>query len=61
MRYLNTGLAGVTCTVLDTRPPPEGPGPHTYPCGMVQVRLPDSVQWGCREPWIGPEDLGFLR
>jgi hypothetical protein len=27
---------------------------------MVQVRLPDGVPWGCREPWIGPEDLGYI-
>ena len=66
MRYLmlpggSPGLGGVTCMVLDTRPAPENPGDHpAYPYGMVQVRLPDSVEWGCREPWFGPEDLACL-
>ena len=61
MKFLFLGLGGVTCTVLDTRPPPARPGDNpAYPHGMVQVRLPDGAQWGCREPWFGPEDLGCL-
>jgi hypothetical protein len=58
---LTRPLGGVRCTVLDTRPAPARPGDNrAYPQGMVQVRLPEGVQWGCREPWFGPEDLGFL-
>ena len=66
MKYLflpggGFGLGGVACTVLDTRPPPAQPEDNpAYPYGMVQVRLPDSAEWGCREPWIGPEDLACL-
>ena len=55
------GLGGVTCTVLDTRPAPERPEDNpAYPHGMVRVLLPDGVEWSCRDPWIGPEDLGCL-
>lgn len=54
-------LGGVRCTVLDTRPAPADPADNrAYPQGMVQIRLPDGVPWGDREPWIGPEDLGCL-
>lgn len=61
MRLLWAGLGGVTCTVLDTRPAPGHPDDNpAYPHGMVQVLLPDGVQWDCRDPWIGPEDLGCL-
>lgn len=28
-----------------------------YPYGMVKVQLDDDVEWGSRDPWIGPEDL----
>ena len=58
MKYLPIGLGGVLCTVLDTRTAPEQPEHNpSYPHGMVQVSLPDGVEWGCKEPWIGPEDL----
>jgi hypothetical protein len=61
MKFLPLGLGGVTCTVLDTRPPPASPEDNpAYPHGMVQVALPEGVEWSCREPWIGPEDLGCL-
>jgi hypothetical protein len=56
-----SGLGGAVCTVLDTRLAPAKPADNpAYPHGMVQVRLPDSAEWGCREPWIGPEDLACL-
>ena len=58
MKYFGIGLGGVLCVVLDTRPAPDRPEDNeAYPQGMVQVSLPDGVEWGCREPWIGPEDL----
>lgn len=58
-RFLpGSGLGGVVCTVPDTRLVPDNPGDNpVYPHGMVQVRLPDGVQWSCRELWIGPEYL----
>lgn len=61
VKYLALGLGGIACTVLDTRPAPERAEDNpAYPNGMVRVRLPDSVQWSCREPWFPPEDLGCL-
>lgn len=66
-RYLLTELNCVA-EVVETRPPiPEAeslaagfePGDDLYPYGMVKLRLPEHVEWGCREPWFGPEDLGF--
>ena len=61
VRFWECGLGGLECEVLDTRPAPEDTEDNpAYPHGMVQVRLPERAQWECREPWIGPEDLGCL-
>jgi hypothetical protein len=58
VRYWALGLGGYPCTVLDTRPAPARPEDNElYPNGMVQVRLPDCVEWPCREPWFDPSDL----
>ena len=56
-RFLLTELHS-EAVVLDTRPAPAKPADNpAYPHGMVQVQLADQVRWGCRQPWIGPEDL----
>jgi hypothetical protein len=58
-RFLLTELNSLA-TIVDTRPAPANPEDNpAYPHGMVQVRLADRVSWPVREPWLGPEDLGF--
>lgn len=61
MRWLMLGLAGIECEILDTRLAPERLEDNpAYLHGMVRIRLPDEVEWPCRDPWIGPEDLGRM-
>lgn len=57
-RYITTMFGGVVATITDTRRAPDLPQDNpAYPHGMVQVLLPQDVDWPTHLVWVGPEDL----
>lgn len=58
-KYLNVGLFGFICEVLEvvTPHPDASFDGNPYPHGCLKLKLPEETGWPVPEVFIGPEDV----